>query len=357
MTAFLKSLNWKLNFAVLFLGFVGMISILSVKPNLFPRQLLFFGIGFFLAFSIAKFDWRPFANYKGVIWGIYFLMILILLFTYFFAPVVRGARAWLPIGPFQFQMSEFAKIVLIFVLANFFQKKHIKIASLSNLFASFIYFLIPAVLIAIEPDLGSVLILFSIWFGFLLVSEIRWKHLAAAFFIFLTIGGLMWMGVLKDYQKERILGVFMPERDNLGINYNVVQSKIAIGSGGFFGKGFRQGTQVQLGFLPEAHTDFILASIIEEFGLIAGFLTITAFFILVFEIIKIGLSCGNNFNRFICLGIVIFFSVQFVVNAGSVLGLLPVIGVTFPFVSYGGSSLLANFIALGFVQSISSKNG
>lgn len=348
----LKSLNWKLNFAVLFLGFVGMSSILSVKPDLFWKQFFFFIVGTALAVLIINFDWRPFVNYRGVVLGFYFLTILVLVATYFFAPSVRGAKAWLPIGPFQFQMSEFAKIILIFTLANFFQKKHVKIASVRNIFSSFLYFLIPAVLIALQPDLGSVLILFSIWCGFLFVSGIPWKHLVSGALIFSLIGIFMWFNVLRDYQKERILGVFAPERDYLGINYNVIQSKIAVGSGGFFGKGFGQGTQVQLGFLPEAHTDFILASIIEEFGLLAGALVFLSFFVLVFEIIKIGVNAGNNFSKFICLGSTIFFMVQFIINTGSALGFLPVIGVTFPFMSYGGSSLLTNFIILGMIQSI-----
>lgn len=356
MTGFLKFLNWRINFAVIFLGFMGMLSLASVKPDLFSKQFFFFIVGILAAFFIIKFDWRPFINYRGVVFSVYFLCILILLATYFFAPVVRGARAWLAIGPFQFQMSEFAKIVLIFVLANFFRKKHVKIASIPNILASFVYFFIPALLVAIQPDLGSALILFSIWFGFILVSGIPWKHLAVFLVIFSLFGVFMWFNVLKDYQKERILGVFIPEQNYLGTNYNVIQSKIAIGSGGWFGKGFKQGTQSQLGFLPEAHTDFIFASITEEFGLVAGFLIIFAFLILIFEIIKIGIHSGNNFNRFICLGTTIFFIVQFVINIGSNLGLLPVIGVTFPFLSYGGSSLLTNFIAIGMIQSIVVRN-
>ncbi|MBI5306227.1 FtsW/RodA/SpoVE family cell cycle protein [Candidatus Wolfebacteria bacterium] len=333
-----------------------MLSILSIKPDLFWKQFFFFVVGILLAVLIVKFDWRPFVNYRGIVLGIYFLMVLILIATYFFAPAVRGVRAWIPLGPFQFQMSEFAKIILIFILANFFRKKHVKIASVPNILASFAYFLIPAFLIAIQPDLGSVLILFSIWCGFLFVSGIPWKHLISGLAIFSLIGIFMWFNILRDYQKERILGVFAPERDYLGINYNVIQSKIAVGSGGFFGKGFGQGTQVQLDFLPEAHTDFILASIIEEFGLLAGIFILLSFFILVFEIIRIGVNANNNFNKFICLGSAIFFSIQFIVNAGSVLGLLPVIGVTFPFMSYGGSSLLVNFITIGMIQSIAVRN-
>lgn len=352
MFSAIKNFDWKLNFAVLFLGFAGLLSLASAKPDLFYKQLLFWVIGIAFVFLITAFDWRPFINYRVIIFGIYFIVIALLIVTYFFAPAVRGVRGWLAVGSFQFQASEFAKIVLIIVFAGFFRKKHVSIARISNLLISFFYFLIPALLVAIQPDFGSVIVLFSIWFGFLLVSGIRPKHLIVSLLIFSFIVVAMWFSVLKDYHKERIIGLFFPNKDALGINYNVIQSKIAIGSAGFFGKGFGQGTQVQLGFLPEAQTDFIFAAFIEEFGLIGGFMTLIAFIALIFRIIKIGADSEVNFNRFICLGAAILFIVQFILNIGSNLGLIPVIGVTFPFLSYGGSSLLTNLILIGIIQSI-----
>ena len=348
----LKQFNWKLNFSVLFLGAMGLLSLASSKMELFNKQSLFWIVGMILIFLVIKFDWRLIINHQGIIIGLYFLIILLLALTYFFAPVIRGTRSWLPIGPYQFQASEFAKIALIIIFANFFRKKHISIARISNLLVSFIYFLVPAILTLIQPDFGSALVLFAIWFGFLLVSGIPWRHIAVSFFIFLALGTFAWFYGLHNYQKERIIGVFLPERDSLGINYNVIQSKIAIGSAGLFGKGFQQGTQVQLGFLPEAQTDFIFASVIEEFGLLSGFLLLIAFAIMIFEIIKIGFNSNNNFNKFVCLGSAIFFVIQFIFNVGSNLGLTPVIGVTFPFLSYGGSSLLTNLIIVGIIQSI-----
>ncbi len=352
MISIIKNLDWKLNFAVLFLGAISLLSLASTKPELFYKQLLFWLIGVIFIFLIIAFDWRPFVNYRGVIFGLYFLIIALLIATYFFAPIVRGVKGWLTLGPFQFQASEFAKIALIIVFACFFKKKHIAIARVSNLLVSFFYFVIPALLVAIQPDFGSAIVLFAIWFGFLLVSGLKLKHILISLLIFFVAATGMWFSVLENYQKERISGVFFPERDALGINYSVIQSKIAIGSAGFFGKGFSQGTQVQLGFLPEAQTDFIFAALIEEFGLVSGFLAIVAFIVLIFRIIKIGVDSGNNFNRFVCLGAAIFFAVQFVLNVGSNLGLMPVIGVTFPFLSYGGSSLLTNLILVGIIQSI-----
>lgn len=341
-----------MNFAVLFLGAVGLSSLASAKPDLFYKQLLFWLIGIAFVFLIIAFDWRSLINYRGITLGFYFIIIALLIVTYFFAPVVRGVKGWLMVGSFQFQASEFAKLALIIVFAGFFKKKHISIARVSNLLVSFVYFFIPALLVAIQPDFGTAIILFFIWFGFLLVSGLRPKHIIISLLIFFVVATAMWFSVLKDYQKERIVGVFFPERDALGINYNVIQSKIAIGSAGFFGKGFGQGTQVQLGFLPEAQTDFIFAALIEEFGLISGFLAIATFTILIFRIIRIGVDSEINFNRFICLGSAILFITQFILNIGSNLGFMPVIGVTFPFLSYGGSSLLTNLIILGIIQSI-----
>lgn len=352
MFSLLKNLDWKLNLAVLFLIIAGFTSLASTAPAFFHKQLLWAGFGLVCLLLIIGFDWRPFINYRGVIFGLYFLLIFLLAITYFWAPTIRGIKGWLSLGVFQFQVSEISKLVLIILFANFFSRKHIGIARTSVLFISFIYFFIPAALIALQPDFGSTLVLFYLWFGFLLVSGIRWRHLIIALIIFSVVGAILWQSVLMDYQKERILGLFFPGRDPLGINYSVIQSKIAIGSAGFFGKGFGQGTQSQLGFLPEAQTDFVFAAFIEEWGLLAGFLLVAAFVFLILRIIKIGLVADNNFSRFVCLGTVILFSAQFVLNVGSNLGLTPVIGVTFPFLSYGGSSLLTNLMLVGIIQAI-----
>ncbi len=352
MNFFGKKIDWPLFISVLFIMFCSLLSLFSTAPDKFRQQLIYYLIGFVIFFLILKINWRPLTNYWGVIIGFYFFVILLLIITYFLAPPVRGTRSWLQIGNFTFQPSELAKLSLILLFAKFFSRKHISIAQISNLFSSFIYFAIPAALIAIQPDFGTVLVLFFIWLGFLLVSGIKWRHLAIALIIFLIFGFFLWQNILKDYQKERILGFLFPERDPLGINYSAIQAKIAIGSAGFFGKGFKQGTQTQLGFLPEAQTDFILASFIEEWGILLGLLLIIAFFIMVSRIIKIGLEAESNFNRLFCLGTAILFLIQFIFNAGSNLAIMPVIGVTFPFLSYGGSSLLTNFILIAIIENI-----
>lgn len=348
----LRLLDWKLNIAIGFLLIASLASLLSAKPDLFWKQLAWVGIGALLVLFFIKFDWRSFVNYKGIILGIYIFSLASLVLTLIVAPTIRGTKSWIPLGPFQFQTSDFAALALIIALASFFREKHKSIARISVLIQSFFYFLFPAVLILLQPDMGSMLLLLGIWLGFILVSGIKWRHLLALFLLFAIIGAIGWFAVLKDYQKDRIAGVFTPNKDVLGVNYNVIQSKIAIGSAGIFGKGFKQGTQVQLGFLPEAQTDFIFSAVIEEWGLIAGFLMIGAFVFLIFRIISIGLEERNNFNKFICLGSAIYFCVNFFFNTGSNIGLLPVIGVPYPFLSYGGSHLITELVLIGMVQSI-----
>src|SRR3989344_5768849 len=295
MTAFLKRQDWFLNAAVLFLAAASLVTLSSINRSLFWQQLIWFAIGFSIIIFFTRIDWRPLTSYKWVILGFYLFALLLLVATYFLAPVIRSTRSWLVVG--------------------------------------------------------SALILFAIWLGLLLVSGIRWRHLFIGFIIFSLLFGLGWKFMLENYQKNRITAFLNPSSSPLDANYNVIQSKIAIGSAGFFGKGYGQGTQVQLGFLPEAKTDFIFPAFVEEWGSLGGFLVIGVFVLMLLRIIKIGIQCHDNFSRLICLGTVIMFLSQFTINGGSALGLLPVVGVTLPFFSYGGSSILANAMLIGIIQS------
>lgn len=351
MLAIFKKQDWLLNAAVLFLAAASLLILSSINRPLFWQQAIWFGAAFAVIFLFTAIDWRPLVNYRWLILGIYAAALVLLIATLFLAPVIRSSRSWLVIGPVQIQTSEFAKFALIVIFSYFFAKRHIGIARLSVLLKSFLYFALPAGLIILQPDLGSTLIVFAIWLGFLLVSGIRWRHLLIGFLIFAASGVLAWNFFLADYQKERIVAFLNPEYDPLGVNYSVIQSKIAIGSAGFWGKGYGQGTQAQLGFLPAAATDFIFAALVEEWGVLGGFLVIGAFTLLLLRIIKSGLSAHNNFTKLVCLGTALMFLTQFIVNTGSVLGLLPVIGVTFPFFSYGGSSILTNAMLIGIMQS------
>ena len=352
MLSFFQKQDWFLNSALLFLAACSLVILSSIDAALFWPQLIWFLIAFGVMQVFAFIDWRPFFNYRWIVFGAYLFAVLLLVATFFFAPTIRESRSWLVFGPVQFQTSEFAKLALIILFSYFFARSHVGIARIGVLAKSFAYFAVPAAFVLKQPDLGSAIIIFSIWAGFLLVSGIRWRHLLIGVLLLSVLGVFSWTSFLKTYQKERIIAFLNPSYSPLKVNYGVIQSKIAIGSAGFFGKGYGQGTQVQLGFLPAAETDFIFAAFVEEWGGLGGALVLAAFTLMLLRIIKIGLESHNNFSKLICLGTVIMFSAQFAINIGSTLGLLPVIGVTFPFFSYGGSSILINAMLLGIIQSI-----
>ncbi|MBI4094240.1 MAG: FtsW/RodA/SpoVE family cell cycle protein [Candidatus Liptonbacteria bacterium] len=332
------------------------VMLVSISRELFYLQLVWIVVGAGMVVFFSFFDWRAALNHHWVVWGLYGLALLLLLATLVFSPVIRGTRGWLLAGPLRFQPVELAKVALIFLYALYFSKRHLGIARWRYIFTSCVYFAIPAFLVALQPDLGSVLVLFGIWFGFLLVSGLPRRRLFFMLLFFAAAGFLLWQYGLADYQKERITGVFFPERDLLGINYSTRQSLIAVGSAGFFGKGFGQGTQTQLGFLTEPATDFIFAALIEEWGWLGGLLVLAAFLALIGAILKVGMLADRNYEKFICLGSATVMSWQFFLNAGSALGLVPVVGVTFPFLSYGGSSLLTNFFLLAIIHAIARRS-
>ena len=333
-----------------------LIALSSISSQLFLLQLLWVAIGVIIVLAISFFDWRSFLNYRWFTAGLYALVLLLLVLVYFTGPEIRQTRSWLVLGSFNFQPVELAKVALILLYAQYFSRRHLSIARWKNIFASFIFFIIPTGLVALQPDLGSAVILFSIWFGFLIFSGLPPRRVLAALFIFAILGILLWTYGLKDYQRERIIGVFYPERNALGINYSVIQSKIAIGSAGFFGKGYHQGSQTQLGFLTEPGTDFILSALIEEWGILGGLVVLGAFVALIFGILRVGMTTDNNFEKFISMGVAMVFGFQFLLNAGSATGITPVIGVTFPYVSYGGSSMLINFFLIAIINAIRRKS-
>jgi len=355
MVSFIKRTDWRLFIAACGLTIAGLLSLASNERDFFWKQIAWTLCGLLCAFILSYIDLRSFFSRKSIMIGIYSVGMALLIATYFFAPVVKGNRAWIFIGPFQFQPSEFMKVALVIVLAYFFSRRHVGIAHVRTLLESLVIAGIPAIAIALQPEMGSALLLCALWFGFVVISGLPWKHITVFALIGVVCFAGMWLFVLKDYQKDRIINVIYPNADPLGASYNVIQSKIAIGSGGFFGKGFSQGTQVQLGFLPEAHNDFIFSAITEEGGLFAACSVVILFLWMIKRLLSIGQRVEGNTTRFICAGTAILFTAQFVVNIGSTMGLLPVIGVTLPFVSYGGSSILASWMLIGIVQSMYTK--
>ncbi|MEK9173431.1 MAG: FtsW/RodA/SpoVE family cell cycle protein [Patescibacteria group bacterium] len=328
----------------------------SISPELFFLQLSWASLGLVAVITLYFVDWRSIFYYRWAINILYAVSILLLVVVYFSGPLINQTKSWLVFGQFNFQPVELAKVSLILFFARYFSRKHLSVARWSNILTSFGYFAIPAGLVALQPDLGSASVLFVIWLGFLLLSGLPWKRVLVACLVFLVVGIFMWQFYLDDYQKDRIFGMFYPEKNVLGINYSANQAKIAIGSSGFFGKGYGQGTQTQLKFLTEPATDFIISALIEEWGLLGGILGISAFLFLIHQIIKIAANTDKNFEKFICLGAVLSFSWQFFLNVGSNTGISPVVGVTFPFLSYGGSSLLTSFFLLSIINAIGRKN-
>lgn len=334
----------------------GLVALASITPALFALQLLWVFVGTCLVLLFYVIDWRSLFGYRWVIGGVYAISVFLLIAAYLYAPVIRNTRSWLVIGSFNFQPVELAKVSLILVYAHYFSRRHLGVAQWKNIAASFFYFIVPAIFVMLQPDFGSALVLFGIWFGFLLVSGLPRRRVILAALALALVGTVFWGYVLKDYQKERILGVFYPERDVLGINYSVAQSKTAIGSAGWWGLGYGQGTQTQLKFLTEPATDFIFPAFVEEWGWLAGLVVVGAFLAMIVGILKVGIRADRNFEKFVCLGSALVFAWQFFLNVGSATGIFPVVGVTFPFLSYGGSSLLMGFFLLAIINAIAIRS-
>lgn len=350
----MKSSKW-LFISAGFIVLLGLIELSSISTKLFYTQALWVVLGTALIWAFNRFDWRAAFESRYIVWAIYALSLGLLIFAYLTAPVIRNTKSWLVFGPLRFQPVELAKIALILMYAGYFSRRHLFIARLSNIFGSFLLFLLPAFLTLKLNDTGSVIVLFGIWLGFLLVSGLPRKLILWGLLAVLILSPLVWTSALKDYQKARVLGVFNPESNSLGINYSTTQSKIAVGSAGLWGKGYKQGPQTQLGFLTEPSTDFIFPALIEEWGLVAGILVVAAFLILIFNILKVGLLADQNTEKFICLGAAVVLGLHLLLNGGMTLGLTPVVGVPFPFLSYGGSNIFMNSFLLGLINAIARR--
>jgi rod shape determining protein RodA len=355
---FLKKLDWWILSPAFFLvlsGLVMLVSIGSRDPDpffWFWRQLLWIGLGLLLLLIFSFFDYRVFKNSSAAV-GIFFLVtILLLVMVLFWGKTIRGSRAWFELGSFTFQPVEFAKIALLLVLAKYFAQKNIEIWHFRHILFSVGLLALPLILVLLQPDWGSGLTLVALWFGMVLLAGARVRQVAVIVLLFAVLGGVAWYSLFSETQKERVLALLDPERDPLGTAYNQRQAIIAIGAGGVLGKGLGQGSQSQLKFLPASRTDFIFASIAEELGLLGVAVLLLAFGILFYEITKISLEATNNFSRLFSLGFLILLSSHIFINLGMNLGVLPVIGIGLPFVSYGGSSMASLFLGLGILSSI-----
>jgi len=248
------------------------------------------------------------------------------------------------------QPAEVVKLVLILVLAKYFSRRHVAIKNIRHVIVSGLYAFIMFVLVLVQPDFGSALIIFMIWFGMIMVSGISKKHLLLVFVVGTLAFAAMWTGVLQDYQKARIMTFLHPLQDIQGTGYNAYQSTIAVGSGQVTGKGLGYGTQSRLSFLPEYQTDFIFAAFAEEWGFVGVIILFLLFGVVMWRIIINAMYGATNFEVLFGMGVAIMIMSHFVVHVGMNIGLLPVTGITIPFMSYGGSHLLVTFVALGVVM-------
>ncbi len=351
-----KQLDWLLITVALLLVGIGLSSIYSSSLGQgdflnFKKQIIFFGIAILLMLLLSFFDWRALREDPYLILILYFLCLAGLAGLFFFAPEIRGVKGWYKVGPIYVDPIEFTKIILIVLLAKYFSMRHIEMYRVRHILLSGFYVLIPASLIFLQPDLGSVLILAALWVGVLIISGIKLRHFLILVLCLLMILILSWSFLLKDYQKERISSFIYPI-EPLGISWSQNQAKIAIGSGGLFGQGIGQGSQTQYGFLTEPQTDFIFSAIAEETGLLGVAFLFLLFAILIWRIVKIAISAESNFPRLFVSGLAILLISQIFIHIGMNLGVLPIIGISLPLVSYGGSSLIATFAALGILQNI-----
>jgi len=315
----------------------------------FYKQSIFAAAGLALLFLFSAIDFHSF--YSWHLW-LYWIGIVILILVLFFGVPVRGTRSWFELLGFSLQPSEFIKIILIICLARYFSSASYKVGQLKHLAHTGLLVLIPSALILWQPDFGSAMVIFTFWLSLVAIFGLSHKQILVIILISLFFFAVSFFVLLKDYQKERIMTFLNPSISSLDKGYNVAQAIIAIGSGGVAGKGLGFGSQSQLKFLPESQTDFIFAVIGEELGFLGILFIMACFAALFFRLLYWVTRINNNFGLYIILGAVCLLFIEMVVNVGMNMGLLPVVGITLPFVSYGGSSLLASLILIGVVESV-----
>ena len=354
-------IDWVLLGALIPLFLAGLITMrgLGTDPStalgvnyFFNRQLIWIAIGFAAFFLASSIDWRILRS-GPLLLILYIAVIIVLVSLLILVNAIRGVQAWISLGLFSIEPAELMKLVLILVLAKYFSRRHIEIAHAKHIIISGLYAAVPLLLVFMQPDLGSAVILGTIWLGMILVSGVSKKHLLLVLAVGAIAFSFAWLGVLEPYQKSRVLTFLNPSADPRGAGYNALQSVIAVGSGGFWGRGVGYGIQSRLEFLPEHETDFIFAAFAEEWGLL-GAIVLFAFYLIIFwRILKAAFTGESNFERLFGLGIFFMILAHFVVHVGMNLGVLPITGISLSFLSYGGSHTIVLMLALGMLMGMS----
>ena len=346
-----RTIDWTLFAAVIPLLGAGLFTMNAfVGDNYyFVRQSVWIGISLVAFFACSFVDWRFLKRGEllAILLGAVSLVLVGLIVV---GNTVRGVSSWLSFGGISLQPADFTKLLLIIILAKYFSRRHIEIANIRHIIVSGIYALIPFVLVFLQPDFGSAIIIFCIWLGMIVVSGVSKKHLLVVFFVGMTAFAILWASVLRPYQKTRILSFLDPAADVRGAGYNAFQSQIAVGSGQIWGKGVWYGTQSRLKFLPEYQTDFVFAAFAEEWGFVGVIFVFISFGIVIWRILANSLIAPSNFEMLFGVGVVVYLMSHFIIHVGMNSGLLPVTGIPLPFLSYGGSHLLAEFTGLGMLM-------
>jgi rod shape determining protein RodA len=351
--------DWTLLGIVLLIASIGILNLYSTTSGgeisgtpLYLKQIFWLLIGLAVMVAIAFTEYRFYSDFAYIVYTVAFFFLLVVMG---YGIITSGAQRWIKIGSISFQPSEFVKISLILALANFFQRLPAREGySLKDLPLPFLLLLLPMGLILKQPDLGTSIILLLVFFSILIFVKIRWTSLLTIGLVGAAILPLSW-SFLKEYQKRRIITFFNPELDPLGAGYHIIQSKIAVGSGGIIGKGLMKGTQCRLGFLPEQQTDFIFSALGEEWGLIGSLIIVGLYFILILWGLRIAVQSKDRFGAILSFGVVAMLFWHIFINIGMVLGMMPVVGIPLPLVSYGGSFLLSTFIGIGLLLNISMR--
>jgi rod shape determining protein RodA len=354
-----KRVDWNLVLIILSLNLVGLINLYSATHGpeaesmngLFFNQIIWLTVGWSIFFITTLIDYSLVSR---VAYVLYFFNLLAILYVTFFGNVALGAQRWIDFGFFKYQPSETMKLAMILVLSKALQARSSEGRGMGfrELLFPLILLLIPFALIVEQPDLGTALMVASISVTLIIFMKVNRIIITSAIVSVIIAIPVAWNYGLRDYQKNRIINFISPGNDPRGSGYNSIQSKIAVGSGKFFGKGFRKGTQSQLEFLPERHTDFIFSVLSEEHGFFGSLLTLTLFCGLFIVLIRISSTARDKFGALLVVGVLAYLFWHMVVNMGMVIGLLPIVGVPLPLLSYGGSSMMTTMLGLGLVSSI-----
>jgi rod shape determining protein RodA len=349
--ALFSHIDWVLFISAVLISAAGALTMNSfVGDNyFFENQLIWISVAIPIFFLTSLIDFR-FLRRTGVIVALFLTSVVLLCLVYFFGEIVKGAQSRFDFGVFALQPSDPIKLVVILLLAKYFSRRHIEIANIRHILVSGLYVFIVFVLVLAQPDFGSAIIIALLWLGMVLVSGISKKHLLAVIIAGCIAVLGMWSFIFEDYQKQRILTFIHPLTDIQGTGYNAYQSTIAVGSGGILGKGVGYGTQSKLQFLPEYETDFIFAAFAEEWGFVGVLLLFILFGLVLWRVLESAVRGATNFEILFGLGLAILFMSHLAVNVGMNIGVLPVTGTTLPFMSYGGSHLMTEFIGLGILM-------